>query len=61
MEDSQCGCDHRKNDETASKVDAAQEDLGDPYTNFDLLLEVSYLLERINSVETYNIFGLLLL
>ena len=45
MEDGQCGCDHGKNDETASEVDAAQEDLCDPYTNLDFLLDVSYLLK----------------
>lgn len=61
MEDGQRGCDHRKDDKTTSKVDAAQEDLCHPYSDLDFLVHVSVLPKRLNVSGTYNILRLLLL
>ena len=42
VENCECGCDHGKDDETAGKVDAAQKDLRNSYSNLDFLLVVSF-------------------
>ena len=42
MEDSECGCKHGEDDETAGEVDTTKEDLCDPHADLDFLLLVSF-------------------
>ena len=60
MKNGECGCNHRKDDETTGEVDATQEDLCDPYSNFDFLCLVR-LIKSTEVMGAYKIFGLLFL
>lgn len=41
MEDGQTRRQNRQDDQTTAEVDKTEEDLGDPYTQFDALVSVS--------------------
>ena len=46
VENSECGCQHGEDDETAGEVDTTKEYLCDPHSDLDFLLLVSFIIQK---------------
>ena len=46
VENSECGCQHGEDDETAGEVDTTKEYLCDPHSDLDFLLLVSFIIHK---------------